>query len=279
MTGEVTIEKYADGWRSTGRLARSPAAWLPLAVLAALKVLLLAGLYYFRDPRLSGFMPPAIEGLFGERAVHFPGHVLLLGHMYRWVDLVVTIVPGFLLVAWLMVRVIDASREGKISGRECLARAGRLAPRIFIIWTVFVLAWKGIPMLAGAAGALVPHARVQGLVVLAGFAASLAGRGVFLYGPLHATYSRRGSAAAAAWSVRTAREWSWLTGMIVLTAWAFQAPFEYLVSISGAVLEVAGPDAVFQVLAGHALLEAFALLYLFAATAALMAGSAEQGRE
>lgn len=251
----MVIESYQRGWASVRSAARFRNVWLPVVLLAAVKAAVLFAVYYFWHPSLHGFMGPALQSLFGESAVHYPGHILLLDRMYAAADLALTAALGFPLIAWPLLRISDALR-GERASRPFAARLLRLAPSFVLAWALYAGAWKGVPLAAQALAANLSSPRIATLLGLAAFAGGLVLRGMLLYAPVYLALGSSRLLSALAASRRDAATWAWLTAMMVVTAWLFEAPFGYAASWlrgmpdgSGAVLAALLAKCAFEVIA------------------------------
>lgn len=273
----MTIEKYIDGWKTAWALARLPGAWLPLVVLAVFKVLLLVLVYFFWHPWLSRFMTPALQSVFGEEAVHFPDHMILLGGMYREVDLVVTVALGFPLIGWSLSRMSHARRRDPELVAPSALHLSKVAPSLFLILGLFALASKGVPLLVSVVNQSIASPRLQTLVWLLGLAATLVLMGALLYAPVRVVSGKIRALTAIRESIRLARNWDWLTGLIVCTGWLIRAPGEYVTANTGKFLAALGTDFVFAVLAVSIFLEAVALFYMFASATWLAVEDTREG--
>jgi hypothetical protein len=270
LTGEVLIERYLSGWSALRTVAARPGVWLPIIILAALKAAVLLAVYYFWHPSVHAFTAPILRAVFGESAIHYPGHVLLLGHVYEVIDLVLTVALGFPLITWSLIRIAGSLRGAEAAGRPFPVRLILLAPGFVIVWALFAGAWKGLPLAADALAANLSSPRLQSGIQFIALVVGLTMKGVLLYAPIFLAINRHSALSALAASRRYAAAWSSLTGMIVATSWVFEAPFDYAISRTAVLMATTGSSTVLAVLLARCALEVVAVIYLLtAATKAL----------
>jgi len=145
-------------------------------------------------------------------------------------------------------------------------------PALLVIGLVFVAGVQGIPALISHVNESLTRPRLRMLLTLVGLVAKLGITGMMVYAPAHLVLSRGRVLAAMGKSYGDARVWSWLTAMIVLTGWMIKAPFDYLVSHPGRLLQDWGSDSVFAVLLVGVFLETLGFFYVFASATSIVMG-------
>ena len=89
MTGNTNLKLYIRGWVDAVSLFKHPVVLLPFVALALIKLFPLICVSFFTHPWISGFSVPAVRSIFGEEALHYPQHVLMLPEMFRVIDIAV----------------------------------------------------------------------------------------------------------------------------------------------------------------------------------------------
>jgi hypothetical protein len=270
MPFEFTLQRYVQGWAEALGLARRPVLFLPLFVIALVKVAVLLLMYYFWHPSIAGFMVPTLKSLAGERMLHFPDHVWALPDAFRVVEIGVMVVIGIVMVGWSVFMMID-TMEGKRYG---VARyAGEVIvsiPSLLLIGLCFAACVLGIPLMLEWVGkGMAERPKLQLLILTSALGVSFYAE-VFLAYSLYYLKTQRGSGfSAVRGSVRRARRDFALTAGVVLTVFVFEKPLEYLASEAVSLVANLHEERVLVYLLAKVLLGVLTTFFLFGAVTSI----------
>jgi hypothetical protein len=127
------------------------ALWRPFVVAAVIEGLFLLGLWIAPHPPFAPFLAPPVAFIFGERALHYPWHPLLLYHAMRFTHDAATLLIGAYLsgIACAMVRQRYEGRGLSVSEAR---RSGQV--RYVTVTLIWLVSWaiaqsvvRGLPFL------------------------------------------------------------------------------------------------------------------------------------
>jgi len=256
---------YLKGLSESRLMLRSPGALLPFVVYAAILALMLFALAFFLVPPMSSLMVPVVKAIGGERALHYPMHLILLPDMYYVLYLPLTALVGFVLFGSAVFHMADAfQREGAtMDARSPFARA---IPAMLIIGLVYVFAASAPNMTASWLGTLVENPRLTGLITLAGILASLGLQSLLIYAPMFVRTESRGARGALRRSIKYARTRFTQTAMVLLTVVLIHQPIDYLLRQPDKVVLKFRPELVIYLLIAGIVIELATTYLLFSAT-------------
>ena len=156
---------------------------------------------------------------------------------------------------------VSSTLPGRHTGRILF-----LVPSFLLLGILFVIGVMAIPALLSQLGEMSGRPRLQMLMSLFGVGVSLIVKGTMIYSVFFLWATGGRVFAAIGKSYQLAREWSWLTGLVVLTSWIVQLPAGYLTNHSEILWSNTGPGSVFVVMLLGIFVEAVAFFYLFAST-------------
>ena len=120
-----------------------------------------------------------------------------------------------------------------------------LVPSFLVLGIVFVAGVMVSPVLLSQLGEMSGRPRLQMLLALFGTGVGLVIKGTLIYSVFFLWASGGRVFAAIGKSVKHARTWPWLTGLIVLTPWMIQGPIDLLISRSNTLWSGTGSELVF----------------------------------
>lgn len=261
---EVFLD-YLKGMTESRLMFRSPSAFLPFVIYAALLCLVLFAMAFFLVPPMSAFMVPVIELLGGDRALHYPMHLVMLPDMYHLIYLPLTALVGFALFGWAVFRMGDTfQQEGSpMDARRPYASA---IPAMLVIGVVYVAAATAPAMGAAWLGAGMQSPQVVMLLTLSGLVVSVALQSLLVYAPMFVRTESRGAFAALGRSIRFAGRRMVQTAMILLTAVLAHQPIDYLLRQPDKVALKFRPELIIYLLVAGIVVELFTTYLLFSAT-------------
>lgn len=266
---------YLKGLTEARLMFRSPGAFLPFVIFAALLCLVLFGLAFFLAPPISSLMAPVVEAIGGDRALHYPMHLIMLPDMYHLLYLPLTALVGFVLFGWGVFQMADTfQREGtKMDERRPFASA---VPALMLIGIVYVAAATAPAMAAAWLGSAVDNTRVTGLVTLGGILISIGFQSLLVYAPMYVRTESQGALGALGRSARHASRHFFQTAMVIVTVILIHQPVDYLLRQPDKVVLKFRPELVIYLLVAGILVELVTTYLLFSATTGMALSRREE---
>ncbi len=274
MPIEAELQTYLRCWSNVARLARRPMLFLPFALIALVKVALLGSIYFFWDPRISGFMVPAMRSLGGEKLLHYPAHIEALPGAFSVAEMTIMILFGFAVVCGavlMMVDTLDGRRHDvlKYAGEVVLA-----TPAIAVFAVCFEGAAVGVPAaLRTVADGFAERPKIQ-LVLLAGsYAAALVATSMLVFAPCLLRVAKGNVLSALKKSARMARSNALAVFLSVGTVLFLDAVLDLLASLSSSAVGGPRADSVASFLLLKIFVGLFGWFYLFGSAASIATSS------
>lgn len=275
MPVQTILKLYIRGWLDTVSLLRRPIVLVPFLVLALLKLLPLLCLSFFSYPLVASFSVPAIRSIFGEQALHYPQHVLMLSDMYRTVDITVLLLFGFTMYGWAVFMMADTLQGKRIRLADYGLQVVWSIPSFLLIGVLFVLITFGIPLLLEQVTDVIDRRRMVQLLTLMAIALWASLIASLIYSLFFLKYVPEGPMNAIARSVRFTQRRFAVTVVTLLTVLVLHAPGHYLLS-RFLTPHIGMPDPLLPAIIVKLLFDIVAGYYLFAATTSLAVGKRKE---
>jgi hypothetical protein len=274
MPIDAGLQRYLSSWSDVLKLVGRPMLFLPFVVIGLIKMVALILIYHFWDPRISGFMAPALKSLAGDQVVHFPAHIQQLPVMFLVTEIFVMILLGFALVAWAAFMVADTLGRRGMTSSNYLIEVALATPSVAIIAVCFEGAAVGLPVaLAAAAQELGERPKIQLILLSASCVAALLGTGLLLYSPCFLRATRGNAFSAIRRSVRFGRENVLSTALVAGTFLLLEGTLEFLAVHASSAGGGPYGDRVFGFLLARVLVGIFTWFYLVGAATSLITAS------
>jgi hypothetical protein len=270
--------RYLKCWEEAVLMLRSGSVLAPFIIFAAIQFLMLVSLGVFSVAPLSVVMVPIVQFLGGERALHYPTHLVMLPRLYQELYLPVAIVVGFALFTWGVSLMVDHYvRSGETVPRSGHRRFRELIPSAMVVGFVFVAVVTVIQLVSSQVSTGLANPWAGRVVSLVGWVLVILFQALTIYSLYFLVIRTRNPISAIAQSVRFGRSKLPLTSSLVLTVFVLHLPVNYLTQRSDRVVLKFNPELVFVLLAVGIVIEIFTNYFLFASTTSLAAGVKREG--
>jgi len=260
------VDGYLDALTNTRLALLSPSVLIPFFAFGFIQAVLLTLLAFFASPPLASFMPPVVEALGGDAALHYPTHFVLLPATYRTVYLPLVATVGFTLWSlgvWSMIAHHEASR--RLPARSFRSTLPSIVGVGIVFVAVTVGAGRGLSLLAAELeSGMALKAATLGIIVLTACLQAL-----LVYAPVVLRMRGGGPLRAIHASIRYARGRFGATALLIGTVLFVHLPLDGLIGNADAIAGRFHPEAVYQLMIGSIVLEMATAFVLFAGVVAL----------
>jgi hypothetical protein len=264
MSFKKALRRYFEAWERSISLLEKPVVLVPFVLLAIIQIVPLVMTTFFVEPPLSYFMVPTMHTLFGEEALHYPTHFVMLPDIFRVFAAPFVLLFGYSLLGWGVLMLIDLCHDKPVRFANYLAGVRILLPSILAIGSLFVLLDYGVQY----AGILLDRATsgLFGDVAVASVrAAGFVSKVFLVYSLFFLGLYRETAGPAIRRSIRFARRRFMVTGLVILSAYLMRAFVDFVLAESFAQFAFDETHVLVAVVAG-VLVESFALYYVLSAT-------------
>jgi hypothetical protein len=277
MRWDRLFSKYLRCWEHMVRMLATPVVFLPLILLLFVRVTALMIAVFFIDRPLSYGMIPVIESLFGDAALHYPTHFVMLPTIYETISAPFVFLVGTALFAWAIFMMSNRLQRKPIVQRQTRSELLSAAPSLFGIMLCFGLVLFGYPALSSAILTPLKAGMIRDAVSAALAFMALVLYMWILYSIGFAVPHRDSILEALAHGARFVARRFVLTVMLAATAFALRAPLGLFLSKPNAIVTKFQPEAMVLLLAAAIVVEFVTHCFLSVSAAYLTLSARKEG--
>jgi hypothetical protein len=272
MSGQTILLLYVRGWVDAVSLLRRPVHVVPFLLVALLKLIPLLVVSFLSHPLIAGFSVPSVRTVFGEAAVHYPQHVVMLVDMYRAIDITVLLLFGFAMYGWAVLAMTDTLQGRPVRATGYGLHIVASLPSLLVIGVLFVLITFGIPVLLEHVTEPLRRPKLVQLLTFTAVALWVAAMSFLIYAFFFLGQAPFRPFEIIRRSIRFAAKRFAMTATTLLTVLALHALTNQL--LSGLLTpHVGASDPFLQAIGLKLLSDTIVGYYLFAATTSLAVGA------
>lgn len=239
-------------WKQALLSARRPIIFLPLLVYAVLQLLLLAGLAFSMYPPFSFIFVPLQRALYGETALHYPNHFLVLPQLFDNLNIILSGVFGILVIGVTTMLFFSGSSQPSLptSLRPVWQRYFHLIAAWFGETALILLVIVGFSWGASktpAAGSYMGILRVIGVVGVSA---------IFAFTTVLILIERKPFWTALPQSVKMFARYALVTLLLVALPVVLQLPVQFILANATVVIRKLNPEVIIWVIATGVLISA-----------------------